>query len=259
MAEITRLAAVNGKPTVKVHLDGTYWATLPVALVADEDLHVGLELSERRQQELERSKEETAALSFAIRSLDFRMASRGQLRDRLVRKGFPETVIGPTLERCAEIGALNDRALAATRGRRLAESGHAAYSTRQRLRRQGFADADIAEAIDEIYADFDEEAEARRLLEARPSTAASRTRAYGYLARRGFSAQIAGRLATEFAGEAERTRAPADPDDLERQVRRRYPTAGTDAGARRRAHAWLTRHGATPTQTQALLQALRSS
>ncbi len=258
MAAITRLAAVAGKPAVKVHLDGAFWATLPAGLVADADLHVGLELTPARCEELERQRDSAAALSYAIRSLDFRMASRGQLRDRLVRKGHDERTIEQTLDRCAEIGALNDRVLAATRARRFRDGGHAAFSTQQRLRRQGFADADAASAIDEVYADFDEEAEARRLLAARPSTTASRSRAYGFLARRGFSPQVAGRLATELAGEAERTRAPTDGAELERQVRRRYPTAGSDTGARRRAHAWLMRHGASPAQTQAILQAMRA-
>jgi regulatory protein len=171
------------------------------------------------------------------------------LRDRLVRKGHDEATIEQTLDRCAEIGALNDRVLAATRARRFRDSGHAAFSTQQRLRRQGFADADTVAAIDEVYADFDEEAEARRLLAARPSTTASRSRAYGFLARRGFSPQVAGRLATELAGEAERTRAPTDGAELERQVRRRYPTAGSNTGARRRAAAFnssLILHPPTP-------------
>ncbi len=259
MAQITRLAAINGKPAVKVHLDGAYWTTLPVALVADADLHVGLELTEARKQALERQRDDAAALTYAIKSLDFKMASRGQMRDRLKRKGIDEAVAERTLDRCEELGALNDRVLAATRARRFRDAGHAAFSTQQRLRKQGFADVDLAAAIAEVYADFDEEAEARRLLEARASTASSRSRAYGFLARRGFSPQIAGRLATEVAGATEKERAPADPVELERQVRRRYPSAGADAGARRRAHAWLMRHGATSAQAQAVLAAIRSS
>jgi regulatory protein len=259
MAKVTRLAAVNGKPSVKIHLDGAYWTTLPASLVVDEDLHVGSELDEARRVLLEQQRDTAAALSYAIRSLDFRMASRGQLRDRLARKGHDDATILRTLDRCEELGALNDRVLAATRARRFRDAGQAPFSTQQRLRTQGFADADIASAVEEAYADFDEEAEARRLLTARPSAAVSRSRAYGFLARRGFSPQLAGRLATEIAGEAEKTKPPVDASELERQVRRRYPTAGSDAGARRRAHAWLMRHGATPAQTQAVLQAMRSS
>lgn len=253
MAEITRLAAVAGKPAVKVHLDGAYWATLPAALIADEDLHVGAEVSAARRTRLEQQRDVAAALSYALRSLDFRMASRGQLRDRLARKGHDDAVVERTLDRCAELGALNDRVLAATRARRFREGGRAAFSTQQRLRAQGFAEDDIAAAIAEVYADFDEEAEARRLLAARPSSAATRSRAYGFLARRGFSPQVAGRVAAEAAGAAERTQAPVDAAELERQVRRRYPDAGTDAGARRRAHAWLLRHGASSAQARTIL------
>jgi regulatory protein len=255
MAKVTRLAAVNGKPAVKIHLDGAYWTTLPASLVVDEDLHLGSAVDEARRVRLEQQRDTAAALSYAIRSLDFRMASRGQLRDRLARKGHDDATIQRTLDRCEELGALNDRVLAATRARRFRDAGQAPFSTQQRLRKQGFGDADISAAIEEVYADFDEEAEARRLLEARPSTATSRSRAYGFLARRGFSPQLAGRLASEVAGEAEKTKPPADVDELERQVRRRYPTAATDAGARRRAHAWLQRHGASAEQIRTVLSA----
>ena len=44
-----------------------------------------------------------------------------------------------------------------------------------------------------------------------------------------------------------------DLAELARQVRRRYPDAATDAGARRRAHAFCARRGATPAQIAQLL------
>ena len=248
MPAITRLVAVTGKARVRVHIDGAYWETLPLALVVEEDLRVGLEIDVAR---LDGRRVEAEALAYALRSLDFRMASRSQLADRMARRKYPEPVIATTLEACARMGALDDRGLATTRARRFRDGGYAAYATRQRLRRQGFADADLDAALADAYAGFDEEAEARRLLAARPSSAATRSRAYAFLARRGYGADVARRVANDVA-DAPRAKT-LDLAELARQVRRRYPDATTDAGARRRAHAFCARRGATPAQIAQLL------
>ncbi len=258
MAEITRLAPHASKPIVKVHLDGNFWIALPLSIVTAEDLHVGTQLSEQQQDTLEHKRLAAQALTYAIKSLDFHMASRGQLRDRLARKGYPEATIEQTLDRCEQRGAINDQLLAATRAERFRDAGHAAASTRQRLRKQGFVDAEITTALTEAYTDFDEEAVARRILSTRPSIAVNRRRAYAFLARRGFGLQVAGRVAAEFstADSAGVARA-IDPVELERQVRRRYPKAGSDAGDNRRAYAYCLRHGASVADTRALLAQLR--
>lgn len=252
MAAITRLKAASGRPQVRVHVDGAFWRTLPLALVVEQDLSVGLEVDAARLAALEAQATEAEAVSYALRSLDFRMASSSQLRDRLTRRGYGDAVIAATIAACARMGALDDRGLAATRARRFRDGGYAAYATRQRLRRQGFADADLDAALAEAYAGYDAEAEARRVLAARPSSAATRSRAYGLLARRGFPADVARRVAAEAADDAP-ARREVDVAELERQVRRRYPAAASDAGARRRAHAWLQRRGATPSQIRDLL------
>lgn len=253
MAAITRLTAVAGKPQVRVHLDGSFWRTLPLALVVEHDLRVGLELDDAAQARLDGARTEAEALSYALRSLDFRMASASQLADRMRRRRIEEPVIEATVAACRRMGALDDRGLATTRARRFRDGGYAAYATRQRLRRQGFADADLDVALADAYAGFDEEAEARRLLAARPSSAATRSRAYGFLARRGFGADVARRVAADVAADAPAAK-PLDTGDLERQVRRRYPDAATDAGARRRAEAWLRRRGASSSQIRDLLR-----
>ena len=52
MPAITRLVAVTGKARVRVHIDGAYWETLPLALVVEEDLCVGLEIDLARLETL---------------------------------------------------------------------------------------------------------------------------------------------------------------------------------------------------------------
>ncbi len=256
MPEITRLAAKDGRPVVRVHLDGAYWATLPLGLVADAGLAVGQRLTDAEVAALDQRGAVADAVSYGLRSLDFRMASSGALADRMRRKGIDEPVIAAALSRLVEMGALDDRALAATRARRLRDGGYAPYVARQRLDRQGFAKPDVAAALDTAYADFDPDAAARTLLAARPSSAATRSRAYAFLARRGFGPDVARRVASELAGD-DAGRREVDVVELERQVRRRYPAAGTDAGAARRAQAFCARRGASPTQTRAIIAALR--
>lgn len=251
MASITRLTAVAGKPQVRVHLDGSFWRTLPLAVVVEEDLRVGLEVDAARLDALDARRVDAEALNYALRSLDFRMASRARLGDRLARRGYPDDVIAATLAACVRMGALDDRGLATTRARRLRDGGYAAYAARRRLQRDGFALADLDAALAEAYADFDEDAAARDLLAARPSSAATRSRAYAFLARRGFGPDVARRVTAGIATAP--ARSPADAAELARQVRRRYPGAPADAGERRRAHAWLRRRGATPEQIRALL------
>ena len=263
MAEITRLAPSATKPVVRVHLDGSFWATLPVGLVADEHLRVGENLTDARRSSLEDRAQTEQAFAYAVRSLDFRMASRAKMGERLTRKGYAPSVITQTLERCDALGILNDDALARGRARRLMEEGQAPYSARQRLRKQGFAPEVVEGALDEAYATFDAEAVARRLLESRPSTRKTRQRAYAFLARRGFGPDVISRVTAELAPAATKAAAAArgalDVAALEKQVRRRYPTAGSDAGAGRRAYAYCVRHGATSAEAQQLLQRLRDS
>ncbi len=263
MAEITRLAPSATKPVVRVHLDGSFWATLPVGLVADEHLRVGEDVTDTRRASLEQRAQTEQAFAYAVRSLDFRMASRAKMGERLTRKGYAPSVIAQTLERCDALGILNDDALARGRARRLMEEGQAPYSARQRLRKQGFAPEVVEGALDEAYATFDAEAVARRLLESRPSTRKTRQRAYAFLARRGFGPDVISRVTAELAPAATKAAAAArgalDVAALEKQVRRRYPTAGSDAGAGRRAYAYCVRHGATSAEAQQLLQRLRGA
>lgn len=259
MAEITRLASSAAKPVVRVHLDGSFWATLPVGLVTDERLRVGDDLTDARRASLEERGHVDQAFAYAVRSLDFRMASRAKMGERLRRKGYEPSVITETLERCDALGILNDDALARGRARRLMEDGQAPYSARQRLRKQGFEPDAVELALAEAYANFDAEAVARRLLESRPSTTKTRQRAYAFLARRGFGPDVIGRVTAEFAPavtKAATARGAIDVVALERQVRRRYPTAASDAGAGRRAYTYCVRHGATSAQIRAVLDSL---
>lgn len=256
MPEITRLAAKDGRPVVRVHLDSAYWATLPLGLVADAGLAVGQRLTDAEVAALGQRGAVADAVSYGLRSLDFRMASSSALADRMRRKGIAEPVIAAALARLVEMGALDDLALATTRARRLREGGYAPYVARQRLERQGFAKPDVAAAVDTAYADFDADAAARALLTSRPSSAATRSRAYAFLARRGFGPDVARRVAADVVA-ATPTMRDLDVDELARQVRRRYPTAGGDAGARRRADAWLRRRGASAAQARAIIAALR--
>ena len=67
MPAITRLVAVAGKARVRVHLDGAYWQTLPLSLVVEEDLRIGLEVDVAR---LDTRRVEAEALAYKGNPVD---------------------------------------------------------------------------------------------------------------------------------------------------------------------------------------------
>lgn len=131
----------------------------------------------------------------ALELLSFRARSESELERRLRRAGHPSSAVSAALERCRELGYLNDRdfALAHVRDRlRLRPKGRRAL--RSELYRKGI-DRELAEeAIDAGFAEFgiDERDVARRLARERARAlrrldeGVARRRLTGYLARRGF-------------------------------------------------------------------------
>ena len=139
---------------------------------------------------------EAAARIICLRLLDQRARTRAELAIALAGKGIPDYAATAVLDRFAEVGLIDDAALAlqfATarhRERRLAPRAISAA-----LKRRGVEDETIAEAISVIDADSERRA-ARELVEAKlrrldgfdPDVATRRLTAL--LARRGYSSSI---------------------------------------------------------------------
>jgi regulatory protein len=161
---------------------------------------------------------ESAARTICLRLLDRRARTRAELTTALTKRGIPDDAAQRVLDRFAEVGLVDDGALAD--GYALAqhrERGLAGRAVAAKLRQRGIADDTVREALAQI--DHDSEREmARRLVERKlrslagvePHAAARRL--VGMLARKGYPPGLAYDVVR--ASLAERSEASAVVDAL---------------------------------------------
>lgn len=157
-------------------------------------------------------------LEAALRFLEPRQRSIGEVRRRLTRVGYRDDLVEGAIARLVELGMLDDQAFART----WIESRDRARPRGQRaLRRElavkGVDRAVVDETMGEREAESpDADTEAARRLLARNARAlarvgdpaARRQRAYALLARNGFDSEVAATVSRELHGDVE-----AEPDD----------------------------------------------
>lgn len=140
----------------------------------------------------------------ALRSLARRAHGERELADKLLAKGAEPETVAQVMERCRELGLLDDKSLAEDFTRyRLNTSHHGPWRIKADLRRKGVAEETIQEAITTSTAGLDLVALARETLDRRfgpPPDDAEHAeergealkllrRKYDFLARRGFSSE----------------------------------------------------------------------
>lgn len=196
MPTVTRLEAVGSRAgRVRVHLDGEPLCRLDPEAVERLGLEVGAELPDDRVREVLHEGRAREALDRAFGYLSHRSRSRFEVERHLRSKGFEPPAVEAALERCAELGYLDDRAFAAgwVRDRiRLKPRGR--FRLLMELKEKGVSEVDAEAAIDRAFRE--EGVEERELLEraARKRWASRRSddpdtvkrRLAGYLKRRGF-------------------------------------------------------------------------
>lgn len=131
-------------------------------------------------------KSEKTAFEAATFLLNYRARSEKELRTKLLRKGYAEAEVEAAIEKCRYYRYIDDEALAED----LAESFrsdklYGSRYIRQKLRERGLS-SDFRLTAEE---EREKAVEAlRRKYKTKPSEAAEKRRAFGFLARRGFSA-----------------------------------------------------------------------
>ena len=142
-----------------------------------------------RETEVEKAK------NAAFRLLSARAYSCSEVKERLRRRGFDESVIEQTLEVLRRLKLVDDRDFAlrfVEERMRRRPSGSALL--RHDLRKRGIDAATADEALDEVFAHVDQEAVAMELLRSRRrqydgvDRQKALSRMYGFLGRRGFGA-----------------------------------------------------------------------
>ena len=198
MPEITGVRERRNRARVSV--DGEFWAELDAAVAIENGLREGVEFS---QEELDRVRvegERPVAMGRALNLLGYRARSEAEIRDRLQRYGYVGETIDIVILRLNELGYLDDAEFARLKAREKARR----YGPRRvsiELRKSGVGESLAREVVEEEFAGRSEVGEARsaaaRRYNVRGSDAEAR-RVYGFLVRRGYSAEVSAQVAREY-------------------------------------------------------------
>ena len=200
MPEITGIRERRGRARISV--DGEFWAEIDSGVAAERGLREGVALSHEELGEVRVVGERALAMARALTFLGYRARSEREVRDRLRRYGYGEETVGAVIRRLEELGYLDDAEFA----RMVAREKARKYGPRRvsvELRRSG-VDAEVAhEVVEEEFAGRSEieaafSAAARRYN--RGGSDAEARRVYGFLMRRGYSAEVCAEVAREFRG-----------------------------------------------------------
>ena len=113
MKKITALVVQKRNPNrVNIHLNGEY--AFGVARIVAAWLRVGLELDEKKIEQLQLQDANERALQQALLFLSYRVRSESEIRQNLLKHEIPEPVIDLTLEKLRQDGLANDNEFAQT-------------------------------------------------------------------------------------------------------------------------------------------------
>ena len=198
MPEVTDIRERRGK--ARVFVDGEYWAELDAGVAIECGLRMGAAFS---WEELGRARvagERPVAMGRALNLLGYRARSEAEIKDRLGRYGYAGETIEAVVGRLEELGYLDDAEFARLKAREKARR----YGPRRvsvELRKSGVGEELAREVVEEEFAGRSEVGEARsaaaRRYNGRGSDAEAR-RVYGFLVRRGYSAEVCAQVAREY-------------------------------------------------------------
>jgi regulatory protein len=198
MPEITGVRERRGK--ARIFVDGEFWAELDAAVAAECGLRKGAAFSCKELDRARVAGERPVAMSRALNLLGYRARSEAEIRDRLRRYGYVEETVETVVFRLKELGYLDDAEFARLKAREKARR----YGPRRvsaELRQSGVGEALAQEVVREEFAGRSEVGEARsaaaRRYNGRGSDAEAR-RVYGFLVRRGYSAEVCAQVAREY-------------------------------------------------------------
>lgn len=198
MPEITGVGERRGRALVSV--DGEVWAELDGAVAAENGLREGAVLSSEELYRVRVAGERPLAMGRALNLLGYRARSEAEVRERLGRYGYAgETVEGVVL-RLKELGYLDDEEFARLKAREKARR----YGPRRvsaELRQSGVGEDLARGVVEEEFAGREELGEARSAAARRYNRSGSDAearRVYGFLVRRGYSAEVCAQVAREY-------------------------------------------------------------
>jgi regulatory protein len=200
MPEITGVRERRGR--ARIFVDGAFWAEIDASVAAERGLREGVALGLEELSEARVAGERDLAMNRALGFLGYRARSEKEVRDRLRRYGYGDQTVEGVVGRLGELGYLDDEEFARLVAREKARK----YGPRRilgELRKSG-VDAEIAQgAVDEEFAGRIELQEASSAAERRYNRGESEAearRVYGFLMRRGYSAEVCSEVARGYRG-----------------------------------------------------------
>jgi regulatory protein len=200
MPEITGVR--ERRDRARIFVDGAFWAEIDAGVAAERGLREGVALSLEELSEVRVAGERALAMNRALHFLGYRARSAKEVRDRLRRYGYGDRTVEGVVERLEELGYLDDEEFARLVAREKARK----YGPRRvlgELRKSGVAAETAQVAVDEEFAGRSELQEAFSAAERRYNRGGSEAearRVYGFLMRRGYSAEVCSEVAREYRG-----------------------------------------------------------
>jgi regulatory protein len=199
MPEVTGVRERRGG-RARIFVDGEFWAEIDAGVAAERGLREGAALDPEELEAARVAGERALAMNRALNFLGYRARSEKEVRDRLRRYGYGEETVAAVVGRLEELGYLDDEDYA----RLVAREKARRYGPRRisaQLRRSG-VDAELAQGVvDEEFAGRSEVEEARSAAARRYNRGGSEAearRVYGFLVRRGYSAEVCAEVAREY-------------------------------------------------------------
>jgi regulatory protein len=196
--EVTDVRERRGK--ARVFVDGEFWAELDGGVAIERGLREGAAFSSEELERVRVAGERPVAMGRALNLLGYRARSEAEIRERLGRYGYAGETVEAVVGRLEELGYLDDVEFARLKAREKARR----YGPRRvsvELRKSGVGEELAREVVEEEFAGRSEVGEARsaaaRRYNGRGSDAEAR-RVYGFLVRRGYSAEVCAQVAREY-------------------------------------------------------------
>ena len=200
--KITKIEPSKKKDFLRIYLDGQFFMSVADEIVIRYSLKVGKEISEDGIPELSRAALVRRARERLLYSLDRRLHSERELREKL-RRDYPPDIIDDAIKELDGLGLIDDSQFArAFCEHRINSQKKGPYAIRQELILKGVDREIINAVIDEVFCNEDNEYAAALAVAERYredlDTPRGRQRAFSALVRKGFGYNVIKRVLREL-------------------------------------------------------------
>lgn len=209
MPVITRIIEQKRSPRRRsVYLDGRFAFGCNVNVIARFRLREGMALSEAAVGSILQGEVRQECFDAAVKMLQSRLHARMELRRKLMRREYAESMVDEVLADLTRLGYVDDTRFAKTVTLAAAEHRqHGRQRAMVELLRRGVEKETARRAVQDVYEATDSLAIARRLAEKRAASLkrldpiVARRRLAGMLARRGFEYDVVKPVIDEVLGD----------------------------------------------------------